>query len=217
MKTSKKLFIAFFVFLVLIIISFSYPGKDYFKKIKNESIQNFETINFQKIKYLKIEKDCTIQLSQSENEKPYFFYIDYKDSVNIKPVYIFSGDTLVVKSTKSSYRNGMWLNCQKIQGFIVHGHLELFNGQKDVDAVIKNGRLTLQGNNYQNLNIKIDNGSAVYWGKGLKHVNAHLNKGKLEIENTILKDVTIDARNKSRIRLKANNMVSHCDNSSRFY
>lgn len=220
MKTSRKIFIGFMSFLVLILIPFAFPAKDSDGKIaKNGKVDYVENVDsVPSFNCLLVEKGCKVYLKKNDSTSAYFSFYEHKDSVPSHAVYEMRGDTLVVSSTQNSKGNGMDLFCDNPDDFIVEGHLFIKKGQPHITVVINRGKLELSGGGYELLDVNSTDGELQYRGVGLQSVKAHLVNSKFIIRGAFLLNAHIIAKSNSEIRLqRSKNMVLERDGTCKYY
>lgn len=201
MKTSKILFISFFVLIIALLAVFSvkyfhrdveeYKAKEGFVKIEEE-VPSFS--------YLVVEKGVRVWVKNSDSTS-YFTFQEHKDSAVIMPKYQLKGDTLVLTSVETSSNNHVSIYAPNMRSCTVRGRVDLQNGQKVYQVNLQGGRVAVHGHHTKQFNLVAKGGHLDFWGKKLETFNAEVQNAEVYLKNCKIDSATIVAKGKSRVTI----------------
>ena len=199
MKTSKILFISFFVLIVTLLTVFTikFFHKDIDAYQVQEGFVNIEE-EVPSFSHLKVEKGVRVWVKNSDSTS-YFSFQEHKDSAVIMPQYEMKGDTLVLTSVENSSNNHVSIFVPNMSSCTVRGRVELQNSQTEYNVNLDGGRVTVHGQNTKQLNLLAEGGRLDFWGKKLEIFNAEVQNAEVYLKNCKIDNATIAAKGKARV------------------
>jgi len=221
MKTSRIIFISFFSFLGLILLSlmvmgFMYKDKD-IRKFKEKDIKTVN-ITLDSFSHIVVSDNCRVNLSSNTSYSVSYSLL--KGTVN-KPVYNINNDTLFIKSTKTNFTSSINVkanNIISVSGVNCKITLDKFK-QEALSFDVKKTEIRFYKNvNIQNLDITLSESSWLNGWSSFKAQNLKLNTSNSKFQGSIngkLKSFDANITKNSEVRLlKALHYNLNVDSSS---
>lgn len=204
MKTSRIIFISFFSFFGLILISLMVMGFMYkdTNKLKKDDIKTVNT-SLGSFSHIVVSDNCRVNLSSNTSYSVSYSLL--KGAVN-KPVYNINNDTLFIKSTKTNFHSSIIVyvnNLVSISGVNCNITLHKFK-QEALSFDVKKTEIRFNNNvNIQNLDITLSESSWLN-GWSFKAQNLILNTSNSKFQGSVngkLKSLDANITKNSEVRL----------------
>ncbi len=220
MKTSKILFIVFFVLIAIVLGGitsklFHKDGEEYIMKAdKSLGLVSVEK-EVPHFNNLIVEDGAHIWVQRS-NSDCYFKFKEYEDSTVTMPLYEMRGDTLVLLSAEINSDEKVNLYVPNLDMCIARGRVELHNEQKSYKINVQGGYVNIPGQNTTSLTVEGSGGRVELHGKYLKSFKVNVSDTKVYLGRCNIDSATISAFDDSKVEIKqALNLTVRKDDDSR--